>query len=184
MEKTIKYSAGGIVVDSKTEKILLTKKLAQKEYKAQMIKSLLHLLKINPETTLQKFKLWCFTKGKIENNNTKEQTAFQEIEEEWWLKKADILQKKYLWSFTKKKKYGYKEVDMFLYITNKEPWQLQPTDKRHIAAFIEIDKVIDTMENKEEKIFFSSIKQEIKDILIEHKKLDILPLNNTTKNVT
>ncbi len=96
MPKITKHSAGGIVLDPKTEKILLTKKLAQKEYAATLKKGLLNLFLINPEETIKKFKIGTFTKGKREFGETIEQTALQEIQEEGGIDPQDIIQHKYL----------------------------------------------------------------------------------------
>ncbi len=57
MDKTTKHAAGGIVLDPKTEKILLTKKLSKKTYIARLKKLLYHLLRINPENVIKRFKL-------------------------------------------------------------------------------------------------------------------------------
>jgi len=56
MKQIVKHSAGGIVLDPKTEKILLTKKLAKKEYTANLKKTLLMLFWINSEEAIKKYK--------------------------------------------------------------------------------------------------------------------------------
>lgn len=179
MEQIVKRSVGGIVLDPKTEKILLTKKLAKKEFKAHIIKSLLSLLKIKPEQAIKKFKLWWFTKGKIEKWDTKEQTALNEIEEEWWINPSDLIFIQRLWIFTKQKIYGVKEIEMFLYTLHKEYSEINPTDIRHIAAFIDLDKASDIIQNKEERKFLISIQHEIQKTLTAHKKITTLPINET-----
>lgn len=57
MDSIKKHSAGGIVLDSKTEKILLTKKLAKKQYTARLRKLLYNLFEIKPEEAIRRFKL-------------------------------------------------------------------------------------------------------------------------------
>ncbi len=179
MEKIIKHSAGGIVLDPKTEKILLTKKLAKKEYKARVIRSLFNLFGINQEKAIKRFKLWWFTKGKIENWHSKERTALNEIQEEWGIDPSDLILIQRLWMFKKQKKYGFKEIEMFLYTLHKEYPEVNPTDKRHIAAFIDLEKVVEYIQNKDEKEFLISIQHEIQKILKAHKKITTLPVNET-----
>ena len=50
---------------------------------------------------------------------------------------------------------------MFLYILTKEYSELKPTDKRHIAAFVDFHKAERYMQNREEKEFFLKVKDEI-----------------------
>lgn len=57
MDSIKKHSAGGIVLDPKTEKILLTKKLAKKQYTARLRKLLYNLFEIKPEEAIRRFKL-------------------------------------------------------------------------------------------------------------------------------
>ena len=180
MDKIKKHSAGGIVLDPKTEKILLTKKLAKKKRTAHLKKMLYNLFEIKPEEAIERFKLWGFTKGKIEKWLTTHQTALQEIEEEWGIKEEDIMIKKHLWSFLKQKRYGFKEVDMFLYILTKEYSELKPTDKRHIAAFVDFHKAERYMQNREEKEFFLKVKDEILQTLLAHKDIDLLSMKENT----
>jgi hypothetical protein len=182
MDNIKKYSAGGIVIDPRTEKIVLTKKLAKKEYVAMIRKLLYNIIKRTPEETIKKFKLWAFTKGKIERWWTIQQTALQEIEEESWIKEKDIVLQKHLWSFLKQKQYGFKKVEMFLYVLTKEYLELNPTDKRHIAAFIDLHKAEEYMQNEEEKKFFLKVKDEILQTLLAHKDRDILSIKKQ-KNV-
>lgn len=180
MDSIKKHSAGGIVLDPKTEKILLTKKLATKKHKAHLKKALYDLFEIKPEEAIKRFKLWGFTKGKIEKGMTKRQTAAQEIEEEWGIQWADIIEHKYLWSFLKKKKYGFKETDMFLYILTKEYPNLKPTDKRHIAAFVDLHNAENYIQNEEEKKFFLHIKDEIIQTLLAYKDIELLSMKENT----
>ncbi len=180
MDKIKKHSAGGIVLDPKTEKILLTKKLAKKKHKAHLKKVLYDLFAIKPEEAIKRFKLWGFTKGKIEKWMTIHETALQEIEEEWGIKGKDITLQKHLWSFLKKKEYGFKETDMFLYILTKEYPKLNPTDKRHIAAFIDLHNAENYIQNEEEKKFFLHIKDEIIQTLLAHKDIDLLSMKENT----
>lgn len=179
MEQIMKHSAGGIVLDPKTEKILLTKKLAKWEFKARIIKSLLQLFNITSESAIKKFKLWWFTKGKIEKWHTNTYTALNEIEEEGGIDHNDLIMIKRLWTFTKKKFYGFKEVEMFLYTIYKEYSKLQPSDIRHIAAFIELNKAVDIMQSTEEKAFLKYIQEEIQEVLNTHKNLTTLPIKET-----
>lgn len=179
-QKIQKYSAWGIVVHPKTGKIILTKKLAKKKYAAKLRKTMYQLLDINPEKAIKKFKLWTFTKGKIEENDTIEQTALKEILEEWGIKEEHLIQHKYLGKYTKQKKYGTKEIDMFLYILTKEYEILEPTDKRHIATYIDIHQVEKYMQNEDEKAFFIQIKNEIIQTFLAYQDIDPLSMQSTT----
>ncbi len=184
MDKIKKHSAGGIVLDPKTEKILFTKKMAKQKRVARVRKLLYTIFEIKPEEAIKKFKLWTFTKGKIEKGMTTREAAIQEIEEEWGIKTKDIIEKKYLGSFLKKKDYGFKEVDMFLYILTKDYPNLKPTDKRHIAAFVELEKAEKYMQNQEEKKFFLKIKDEITQALLAYKEHNNALLEEKNIDVT
>jgi hypothetical protein len=71
---------------------------------------------------------------------------------------------------------------MFLYVLTKEYLELNPTDKRHIAAFIDLHKAEEYMQNEEEKKFFLKVKDEILQTLLAHKDRDILSIKKQ-KNV-
>jgi len=83
----------------------------------------------------------------------------------------------YLGSFTKPKRYGQKEIDMFLYIIEKEYPKLTPTDSRHIAAFIHKKKILKKIENPEEKKFLASKLEAIEEAIIAYTPSQNLPLN-------
>lgn len=68
---------------------------------------------------------------------------------------------------------------MFLYILTKEYLEVHPTDKRHIAAFIDLHKAEKYMQSKEEKRFFLQVKDEILQTLLAHKELDNLSIKET-----
>ncbi len=61
---------------------------------------------------------------------------------------------------------------MFLYILTKEYTKLKPTDKRHIAAFVELEKAEKYLQNEEEKKFFLQMKDEIIQTLLVYKDKD------------
>lgn len=159
------HSAGGIVVDPQNQTILLTKKLAEKLDKANIKKSILCLFFSTNKNIIEKLKLWTFTKWKVENNLSIEETAIKEVAEEWGIS-PDYLQKyKYLWKYTKNKKNEKKQVDMFLYLLTKNDLDLNPTDNRHISAFVDLNTAEKYISNKAEKKFFLEIKDEIKKFL-------------------
>lgn len=182
MEKIVKHSAWGIVLDPKAQKIVLTKKLSKYEIKAKIIKSLFNLLRIDPETAIKVFKGW-LTKGKIEEWHSKAWTACNEIREEWGVNPRDFIFEKNLWTFTKNKRYGLKEVEMFLYTTQQKISKLEPTDTRHIAAFIDIAEAPKLMQSKEEKAFLLSVQEEIEKVLTNYDKIHHLPITETVGHV-
>lgn len=176
MQERIVHSAWGIVLNAKGESILLTKKVSRHELIAIAKISLRKLLGTSPETTIKKLKWW-FTKGKIEEWETKEMAARKEIEEEWGIDQNDLILLGYLGSFTKPKRYGRKEIDMFLYIIEKEYQKLTPTDSRHIAAFIHKKKIVKKIENSEERKFLESKLEAIEEAIIAYTTPKNLPLN-------
>lgn len=68
---------------------------------------------------------------------------------------------------------------MFLYTLCKEYPEVNPTDKRHIAAFIDLDKAVEYIQNIAEKEFLLQVQKEIKKILIIQKKTVTLPITET-----
>lgn len=182
MKQQIKYSAWGIVIDPKYQKILITKKISKNEDIGNIIQSVFRLFKMQPEEIIQKYKGW-MTKGKIDKWYSNEESARKEIEEEGWINRDDLILIKHLWIFTKRKKYGIKKIDMFLYIIDKEYNKLlQPSDKWHIAAFIDISKIPNVIQSKKEKDFFSYIQKDIEEIInmYTNNTLLITDKNNVT----
>lgn len=95
MEQITKNSAGCIVIDPETEKILLTNRLSKIQIKADIMKALIKLFRISPEKALAIAKA-SFTKGKIEPGDTVVGTALRETEEEAGIKQDLITIKKHL----------------------------------------------------------------------------------------
>lgn len=181
-KERIQYSAWGIVVDPKNQKILITKKLSKSENIWDIIQWLFRLFKIQPEDIIQKYKWW-ITKGKINKWYSNEECARKEIEEEGWINRDDLILIKKLWIFTKRKKYGIKKIDMFLYIIDKEYNKLlQPSDRWHIAAFIDIEKIPKVIQSKKEKEFFAYIQKDVEEIIniYTSNTLFITDKNNVT----
>jgi len=176
MEEKSKKSAGCIVINPETKEMLVTRKLSQYKYKANIMKAIIKILHISPEKALHILKGW-FTKGKIELGHTILGTAIKETIEEWWISADDLNVLQQLWSFIKTKKYGYKEVYMLLWTTHKKHKGLKPTDSRHIAAFIDIQKVPEILQSEEEKTFLWSIQEEIQEILNTYNN-ETLPIKN------
>jgi len=161
-----KYSAWGIVLDPERRRILVTKKLSNKD---QTIKVLLALFLIQPEYVIKKFK-WGFTKGKVKNWDDKQETALKEIFEEWGINSEDLMLIKHLWTFTKNKEYGTKDVDMSLYIINKSYAKPHPWDSTHIAARIDIDHAMTVIKNGEERTFLKSVIKDIEEVCNTYQK--------------
>ena len=87
LEKIVKHSAGCIVIDKENKKAILTIKLTNKTHD-ELIKAMMQ--------SVDTIKMFSFTKGKIEEGSTKEETALRETEEESGILSKDIIIKKYL----------------------------------------------------------------------------------------
>ena len=164
MEKPRKFSSGGIVVDTKNKKILLTQRISQ-ENKAWLV----NILDLPGEHIFEQIK-WCFTKGTIEEWETVIEAAYREIEEEWWIPSQELIFERELWFFTKEKTKTIKEIKMALFIIDK--WYTEtpkPTDLRHIARFITLEKAIEIMHSEEEKTFLLSIQKDIEEVFTTYQ---------------
>jgi hypothetical protein len=144
------------IVINKEWKILLTKQIDSDLVKA---KETLKKLKKKYNNNITKImELWdCgFTKWKIKKWNKKIDTAIKEIEEEWWRIEWEIKKIWKLWSFQKKKKYGSKQITMFLFRTESNN-ELKPSDKRHISGRFDIDTALEIVKLKEKNFLLKHI---------------------------
>ena len=169
MEKSKKFSSGGIVIDTKNKKILLTQRLSINEEESQTMHKLFDILDLPPEFLFEKLK-WCFTKGTIEKWETAIEAACREIEEEWWIPSQELAFEKDVWSFTKEKAKTIKEIKMALFRIDKEYiTHPRPTDPRHIARFIDIHKAIEILHSEEERAFLLSIQKDIEEVFTTYQ---------------
>lgn len=147
-KKIVKHSAWCIVIDKENKKVILTIKVTNKT-EAELIKNML----LSADDTI---KMFSFTKGKIEEWHTREETALRETQEESGIDAQDITIQKSLWYFSKEKRYGSKIVHMYVWTLNKAYTDFHPADPRHLACSIDREKVGKLLEKKEEKKFRNS----------------------------
>lgn len=172
-KKIVKHSAGCIVIDKENKKVILTVKVTDK-VEAELIKTMMQ--------STDSIKIFSFTKGKIEEGNGEEETALRETQEESGIDAKDITIKESLWYFSKDKRYGSKTVHMYLGTLNKKYDNLHPSDTRHLACGVDIEKVEKVLEKKEERKFWNSdtVQNAIKGLF---KQNNDLPLNEEKNDV-
>jgi hypothetical protein len=182
MNGRIKHSAGCIIIDPETDKIILSRKISKYIIIAYIKKALIKTLGTEPEKALMKMKTW-FTKGRIEKKHGIKSTALREWAEESWAEEKDIIIKKYLWSFFKPKRYGQKKIHMFLSTLGKKYDTLVPSDPRHRALWVDRQKVSDIFKSPEERAFRESekVQEAIAEVFINDMNIDDLSLE-TAKN--
>lgn len=192
--KLYKESSGCFIIDPVSQKVIMTIKTIDRT-KADVIRALIDNQVIRPETVLKVEKHCSFTKGKMEGEESYTERALKESEEEAGIAIDDIMiEESPIGSFEKKKRYTdesgiswkeEKKVTMYL-AKLKRPYDinnLNPTDPRHVAIALDINKVSKLLKSKDEKNFRKSkdVQHEIHKYL---KNINNLSLNNTTNDVT
>lgn len=177
MSNRVKHSAGCIIIDPETDKIILSRKISKYLIMAYIKKRLIKIFEESPEAALRKRKTW-FTKGRIEKEQGIKSTALREAAEESWVEEEDIIIQKYLWSFIKEKRYGQKKVHMFLSTLKKKYDILIPSDPRHRALWVDKENISDIFKSPEEKAYRESekVQKAIAELFINNTNIDDLSL--------
>lgn len=183
MPKNIRYinAAWGIVANPETKKILMTIKNTDPEERSKILKE----ITINSQESLLKIlkKIWCeFTKWKVEEGQSKKETAFRELEEEWGVERENITKVKDLGEYTEHcKKHRIKTINMSLYELLTQQDKYIPTDKKHIPIWLSVEDAIKYNKHPAEKKFLKDNRKKLYEALgmdcppsLEEKYLGIL----------